>query len=112
MTRPIPPEAMHYGDAVRLLREAQRMTLRALARKVGLSAPFLSDLEHGRRRTDHHEALAAALDVDEAELRALDGRITQAMKDWMEKNPKLVAFLEECRKRRVDPMNLVLRETT
>jgi transcriptional regulator with XRE-family HTH domain/NTP pyrophosphatase (non-canonical NTP hydrolase) len=105
----IPPEALHYGDAIRLLRERKKMTLRALAQAVGVSAPFLSDLEHGRRRTDLHEAFAAALEVPEAELRALDGRITAAMKDWLGKNHKLVAFLDECRKRRVDPMTLVLK---
>lgn len=38
------------GEAWRLRREEQGLTLREVARRVGVSAPFLSDVEHGRRR--------------------------------------------------------------
>jgi transcriptional regulator with XRE-family HTH domain len=100
MPRPIPPNAMNYGDAIRLLREEQRMTLRELAKKVDMTPSILSDVEHGRRRTDLNDAIAEALDVDPNELRALDGRITPAMKAWLEANPDLVSFLEECRRER------------
>lgn len=37
------------GNAIRLARESAGMTLRALAAQLDLSAPFLSDVEHGRR---------------------------------------------------------------
>jgi transcriptional regulator with XRE-family HTH domain len=39
-----------HGVVVREAREAQGKTLRQLAKATGLSAPFLSDVEHGRRR--------------------------------------------------------------
>jgi len=38
------------GTGWRLAREAKGMTLRALAAAAGISAPFQSDVEHGRRR--------------------------------------------------------------
>jgi transcriptional regulator with XRE-family HTH domain len=37
------------GEGWRLAREAKQMTLRALAAAAGISAPFQSDVEHGRR---------------------------------------------------------------
>lgn len=38
------------GEGWRLAREAKGLTLRKLAQDAGISAPFLSDIEHGRRR--------------------------------------------------------------
>ncbi len=72
------------------------MTLRALADKIGVSAPFLSDLEHGRRQTNQYDALAAALDVSVEDLRKLDGRVTD-LKDWLADNPQLVELLRDIR---------------
>src|SRR5437868_5021142 len=91
--RHVSKTARSLGEAVRLLREEQGLTLRALAEKVGVSAPFLSDLEHGRRQTDRYEALAEALNVPVAELRELDTRVTPELKEWLTENPKLVALL-------------------
>jgi transcriptional regulator with XRE-family HTH domain len=54
---------MRVGDEVRRLREKKGLTLRGLADKVGLSAPFLSDVEHGRRRLSRLDAMAKALGV-------------------------------------------------
>jgi transcriptional regulator with XRE-family HTH domain len=93
--RHVPPDVKSLGDAVRILREEQGLTLRALAEKVGVTAPFLSDLEHGRRQTDRHEKLAAALNVPVDELRQLDSRLSPDLKDWLAANPKLVALLKD-----------------
>lgn len=38
------------GAELRQLRVAAGLTLRAVARELGLSAPYICDLEHGRRR--------------------------------------------------------------
>ena len=38
------------GRELRTIREASGLSLRALAARIGLSAPFLCDVEHGRRR--------------------------------------------------------------
>lgn len=93
--RHVPPGVKSLGEAVRLLREEQGLTLRALAEKVGVTAPFLSDLEHGRRQTDRHEKLAAALNVPVEELRELDSRVSPELKEWLAANPKLVALLKD-----------------
>lgn len=66
--------SLAFGTKIRELREAHRMTLRALAEKLGLSAPFLSDIEHGRRMPDSLDAFAVIFDIDVEELRALDPR--------------------------------------
>lgn len=44
-------EIDHYatGQSLRLLRKGAGMSLREMARRMTLSAPFLSDLELGRR---------------------------------------------------------------
>jgi len=83
------------GDAIRRLREERRLSLRALAEQVGISAPFLSDIEHDRRRTDKLSEIAAALGVDALVLRELDGRVPQDLKDWLGDNPGLVTFLKD-----------------
>jgi transcriptional regulator with XRE-family HTH domain len=83
------------GEAIRILREKKGLTLRALAEKVGVTAPFLSDLEHNRRKTDKLEAIASALGVPSQTLSDLDGRVPPALKEWLESNPALVAVLKE-----------------
>jgi len=92
----IPPGATTLGEAIRLLRTERRMTLRALADKIGVSAPFLSDVEHGRRQTNQYDALADAFEVSVDDLRKLDGRVTE-LKDWLAENPQLVALLKDIR---------------
>lgn len=44
-----PSVDQQIGTAIRTSREAAGITLRALAEGLGVSAPFLSDVEHGRR---------------------------------------------------------------
>lgn len=94
--RKIPPGATTLGEAIRILRTERQMTLRALADKIGVSAPFLSDVEHGRRQTNQYDALADALEVSVDDLRKLDGRVTE-LKDWLAENPQLVALLKDIR---------------
>ena len=95
--RRIPPGVTTLGEAVRQLRTEKRMTLRALAEAVGISAPFLSDIEHGRRQTNEYEALARALEVPVEELKELDGRVEMDLKVWLAENPQLVGLLRDLR---------------
>lgn len=56
-----------FGELLTFLREQKDVTLRELARKIGVSAPFLSDVEKGRRSAltaDRIEKVAAALQLD------------------------------------------------
>ena len=54
---------MRVGEEVFRLRELAGLTLRGLAAKVGVSAAFLCDVEHGRRRLSHLDAVSKALGV-------------------------------------------------
>lgn len=93
--RHVPPGVKSLGEAIRLLRTEQRMTLRALADAAGVSAPFLSDLEHGRRQTNELDAIAAALHVPAKELQQFDGRVSAPLKDWLAENPQLLSILKD-----------------
>ena len=96
------------GEAVYWLRTQRGLTLRALAAKVGVTAAFLCDLEHGRRKTSKLEALARALGVDADELLQLanvqsakewvDDRLSADMKEWIAATPGVVALLKALRR--------------
>ena len=62
------------GTVLREAREAKSLTLRALANKVGVSAPFWSDVEHGRRYPSDLLVVATVLGIDVAVLKAADER--------------------------------------
>ena len=42
-------ETQSLGDRIREAREARKISLRQLAREAKISAPYLFDLEYGRR---------------------------------------------------------------
>lgn len=59
-----------FGELLTYLREQKDVTLRELARGIGVSAPFLSDVEKGRRSAltaERIEKVVAALHLDEDE---------------------------------------------
>lgn len=87
------------------------MSLRALADKVGVSAPFLSDLEHGRRGTERAQEFARALGADPKEFEALSGKIDSEMKAWIRNNPDVIELLTEMRAsgRPVEEVRVALR---
>ncbi len=66
------------GEKIRQLREKKDMSLRELAKKVGISAAFLSDIELGRRYPSdkYLSAIARALDTPLDELKQYDTRPT------------------------------------
>ena len=66
--------------------------MRELAKKVGVSGPFLSDIELGRRFPSEEilEKLARALNVSLEDLKQYDNREPIAdLKRLMDSNPKL-----------------------
>jgi transcriptional regulator with XRE-family HTH domain len=92
----LPATITTFGEAVRYLREKRGLTLRALAGKVGVSPPFLSDLEHNRRSTDKQDELARALGVAPDVLKKLDNRFSD-LKEWLSANPELATLLRDIR---------------
>jgi len=97
----IPNTIMTLGEAVWWARNERKMTLRQLAQAVGLSAPFLSDIEHGRRWPKEIAPFAAALGVSELELGRL--RLHDSAENWARENPALAKLLEELRPNRGCP---------
>jgi len=78
------------GQKIKELRDAADLSLRELAKILGVSAPFLSDVELGRRFPSEEvlAKLASALDVPLEELRQYDSRQPVAdLKRMIESNP-------------------------
>lgn len=62
------------GMAIREAREAKEWTLRATARALGVTPPFLSDVEHDRRCPSDLAHWETILGLQEGALVALDPR--------------------------------------
>lgn len=63
-----------FGELLTQLREQKDKTLRELARDIGVSAPFLSDVEKGRRSAltaERIDKVAEVLQLDQDERNAL-----------------------------------------
>lgn len=83
-----------HGAMVRAGRELKKMTLRQLAAKVGLLAPFLSDVEHNRRRLTGEKLtkVADALGIDRVALQR-----AAMFEDVRARYPELAELLESSR---------------
>ena len=80
------------GQRLRELRDKADLSLRELAKRIGVSAPFLSDIELGRRfpSAEILGKLARALKVPLEELKKYDNREPIAeLKRLMDSDPKL-----------------------
>src|SRR5262249_52490825 len=80
------------GQRLHELRDKADLSLRELARKAGISSPFLSDIELGRQFPSEEilAKLAGALKVPLEDLKQYDNREPIAdLKRLMDSNPKL-----------------------
>jgi transcriptional regulator with XRE-family HTH domain len=80
------------GQRLHELRDKAALSLRELSRKVGISSPFLSDIELGRRFPSEEilAKLAGALNVSLEDLKQYDNREPIAdLKRLMDSDPKL-----------------------
>ena len=80
------------GQRLHELRDKADLSLRELAKRIGVSAPFLSDIELGRRFPSEEmlAKLARALNVSLSDLKQYDNREPIAdLKRLMDSNPKL-----------------------
>lgn len=84
--------AKTLGEIVREKRNAADISLRELARRIGITPPFLSDIELGRRNPSEEvlAKMAQELKVPLEDLKKFDNResITD-LKRMMEENPEL-----------------------
>ncbi|MDB6027480.1 MAG: hypothetical protein JWM68_3703 [Verrucomicrobiales bacterium] len=106
------------GDVIRELREKQDLSLRELARQTEISAPFLSDVELGRRYPSDEvlEKIAKKLKVSVENLKQYDHRDSvYELKRMVENNPSLgFAFrtaLDEIKEGKLTPEQLAARVT-
>src|SRR5260370_7368742 len=80
------------GQRIHELRDKADLSLRGLAKRIGISSPFLSDIELGRRFPSEEilAKLAGALEVSPDELKQYDTRAPIAdLKRLMHSDPKL-----------------------
>jgi len=80
------------GQRLHELRDRADLSLRELAKKVGISGPFLSDIELGRRFPSEEilAKLAGALNVPLEDLKQYDTRAPIAdLKRLIDSDPKL-----------------------
>jgi len=78
------------GEAIRAARLAKGMSLRALADALDVSAPFLCDVELGRRGVDRHiDKICRVLDVPRDQLAAT--KLLRDEIDWIEQHPEVLA---------------------
>ncbi len=83
---------MTLGEYIRKLRDERDLSLREFARKLDCSAPFLSDVELGRRFPSDKllEQIATLLGTSVADLRKYDQRPppTEDIKKLISKDPR------------------------
>ena len=80
------------GQRLRELRDKADLSVRELAKRIGVSSPFLSVIELGRRFPSEEilAKLAAALNVPVEDLKQYDNRAPVAdLKRLMDSDPKL-----------------------
>lgn len=104
------------GQVIKELRLNADMSLRELAEMTGVTAPFLSDVELGRRFPSEEKlgAVAKALKVDLIQLKKYDFRETAAeVRKFLELNPAYGQLfrtaLDEAQTKGASPEDLVRR---
>lgn len=98
------------GERIRELREECDFSVRELARKIDVSAPFLSDLELGRRHPSDEvlARIATALKTSTDELRKHDARApVQELKRIVASNPAMGFALRRVVDEHVSPDDLL-----
>ena len=103
------------GEHLRELRESKDLSVRELAKRLRLSAPFLSDVELGRRHPSDEvlSRLARELDTTVTELRRHDARAPiLELRRIAANNPVMGFALRQVVEDEIDPADLLryLRE--
>jgi len=98
------------GERIRELRDQQDLSVRELAKKIEVSAPFLSDVELGRRHPSDEvlEMIAKVLNTTFDDLKKHDSRLpVQELKRITASNPAMGFALRRVVDEQVDPDELL-----
>lgn len=98
------------GQRIRTLREGMDLSLRELAKRVGKSAAFLSDIELGRRFPSDEvlPLLARELGVTEKDLRSYDTRpAVEEIRRLASQNPQYGFAFRTLVEKRLSPEELI-----
>jgi transcriptional regulator with XRE-family HTH domain len=101
---------MPLGQRIRELREARDSSLRELAKKLGVSAAFLSDIELGRRYPSEQNLkdLAHILGVSFDDLKTHDTRPPlEEVKRATEKDPRFALAFRRVIDSKISPEELI-----
>ncbi len=85
-----------FGKFVRQRREAKRISLRQMAKGIGVSPAYLSQVERGQSAPpteDKVTAIAKILDFDADELLAVAGKVSSDLTKIIRDQPSDMAFL-------------------
>ncbi len=107
---------MNYtlGTEIRRMRTEAGLTLREFARNLNISAAYLSDIEHDRRRppTELLRQIVGLLHGDSEtykHLEQLDTRLDPALKVWANATPGVREMLRTIRDSGQDPREIIRR---
>ena len=87
---------MHFGQTLRVLRTTAGISLRSMARTVGISATYLSHIETGKLAPPAEEKIrriGQVLGVPDGYLMSMTTRLDSVTTEYMARTPEAVEFL-------------------
>ncbi len=88
------PEGQGFGATVRRLREERQIGLRQFAKRIGVSATYLSKIERDELpppAEDRVKEIARLLEQDTDELLALAGKVASDLNEIIRRRPREMA---------------------
>jgi len=100
------------GKEIKRLRNAADVTLRELARRVGVTAAHLSDIEHDRRRPSEELLRGIARELagagaDYERLKLLDRGLDADAREIIRRHPAVGEMLREMEKSGRSPLDII-----